>query len=392
MKHSNNRWSLLIYALVLVTISLTMATVILSSSVRLWLNHEYVNVKNKLSRVISDNARVIFKLARSLNSNGWGFTDIISCPTNVTMSWTTSTATWKGTFSTYLYADGTVTYCLWDYFWESVIVYMDSWNVDFPLAEYKWSLINLSTSWTSKIWDTNFSDSENTNIIFSGHNSSDDIDDNANSDNYTITSTWNTLYSYNFQDDDALHRKIKFWYVTPGTGFNSIFWSNEETTDYIDNNTNNNDSLNSKIGLSQNWILYLNINKRSDIYVYEFEKQAYSDFWELKILSKTEWVIDSGEWYIQNIWDVLSLSNAELGRTDYVFDFTAKDYAILIQNTTAEVLSYNLKWYDTVIGQDLYIVPIDDSDINLLKYLWNSIIIDDEQILITEEKEVVSSK
>jgi len=82
----------------------------------------------------------------------------------------------------------------------------------------------------------------------------------------------------------------------------------------------------------------------------------------------------------------------ETWRNDYNFDFINYDYAILLENTTSEVLSYNIKWYDNTTNKDLYIVPVDDSDDILLKYLGNSIVIDEEKRLISEQKEVVSSK
>ncbi len=388
MKHSLKRGSILIYALVLVTISLTMATIILSSSVTLSLNHNYVNIKNKLSRVISDNARVVFKLARSLNSNWWGFSDNLSCPTNFSMSG--STNSW--TVSTELYTDDSSIYCSWSHLSIPLKLYMNSWSTDFPLAEYGWSIVMLANSWSWKIGNLPFWDSDNTLIDFSSYDYTvwELLDDNANSDNFSVSSTGWELYNYGFQDDDALHRKIKFGYIAPGTGFNSIFWNNTKTSNYIDKNIYNGDSLNDKIGNTINWSLYLTLNKRSIVYLYQFNKEKYNKFNELKEISKLDGVLEAWEWYIQNNGWVISLSST--GGNDYVFDFATYDYAILLENTTNEVLSYNIKWYDNNSNKDIYIVPIDDSDEVLLKYLGNSIVIDDEKRLISEQKEVVSSK
>lgn len=390
MKESSKTWSILIYALVLVTISLTMATIILSTSVTLSLNHNYVNVKSKLSRVINDDARVLFKLAKTLNSNGWGFTDNLSCPQNITMSGTTN----SGTISTTLFADESSIYCSWSYLSQPLKLYLNSWSTDFPLAEYNGSIVLLINSWVWKVWSTTFSDGENTIIDFSWYDYTiwELYDDNANSDNYSISSTGSTLYYLNFQDDDALHRKIKFWYVWPWTGFNSIFWNNSKTNRYIDKNIHNWDALNSKIWVSNSGSLYLNIDKSSILYLYKFNKSKYDSFNELKIDEKLDWILTSGEWYIQNIGGTLSLSTASSGRNDYIFDFTANDYALLLKNTTNEVLSYNIKWFDNILNKDLYIVPVDDSESTLLKYLWNSIILDEENRLVYEQKEVVSSK
>ena len=396
MKHSFKRWSILIYALVLVTISLTMATIILSSSTTLSLNHDYINIKNKLSRVISDNARVVFKLARSLNSNWGGFTDNISCPWDilgvpaVSMSGSTN----SGTIETELYADDSSIYCSWTYLNQPLKIYFNSGSTDFPLAEYDWSLVTLTNSWSWKIWSLPFWDSDSTLIDFSwyDYSSTDGLDDNANSDNFSVNSTGWQLYNNGFQDDDALHRKIKFGYVTPWTGFNSIFWNNTKTSNYIDNNIYNGDSLNEKIWKTSSWSLYLTIDQRSNMYIYQFDKDKYNKFNELKYSNRFESTIDAWEWYIQNNLWVISLSSDETWRNDYNFDFINYDYAILLENTTSEVLSYNIKWYDNATNKDLYIVPVDDSDDILLKYLGNSIVIDEEKRLISEQKEVVSSK
>jgi len=390
MKVGSKKWSILIYALVLVTISLTMATILLSTSVTLSLNNTYVNVKSKLSRVSSDDARVIFKLAKTLNSNGGGFTDNLSCPTSVSMSG--STNSW--TISTSLFADESSIYCSGTYLSQPLKIYLNSWSTDFSLAEYDGSLITLANSWSWKKANLAFTDTDDTLLDFSWYDYTvgELQDDNANSDNYSVTSTGSELYNYNFQDDDALHRKIKFWYVGPWTGFNSIFWNNTKTSKYIDANTNNWDTLNSKIWLSHSWSLYLSVDQWAILYLYKFNKTKYNSFNELKIDEKLDWILTSGEWYIQNSGWILTLSAALSGRNDYIFDFTVNDYALLLENTTDEVLSYSIKWYDNILNKDLYIVPVDDSENTLLKYLWNSIIIDEEKRLVYEQKEVVSSK
>ncbi len=394
MKEKTYTGSILIYALVLVTISLTMATIILSSSVTLSLNHDYVNVKSKLSRVINDDARIIFKLAKDLNSNGSWFIDNLSCPQNISMSGSTS----SGTIMTSLFANESSIYCSWTYdngWWNGTLkIYLNSWSTDFPLAEYKWSIVSLINSWSWKVGKLAFSDWENTAIDFSWYDYmvSDWYDDNANSDNYSVSSTGAILYKYNFQDDDSLHRKIKFWYVWPETGFNSIFWNNTKTSKYIEKNINNSWSLNDLVGNSWSGSLYLNVDKNSILYLYKFNKIKYDSVNELKIDEKLDWILVSGEWYVQNSGWLLSLSSAPSWRSDYIFDFSANDYALLLENTTNEVLSYSIKWYDNTINKDLYIVPVDDSDDVLLKYLWNSIVLDEEKRLVFEQKEVVSSK
>ena len=94
------------------------------------------------------------------------------------------------------------------------------------------------------IWVNTFLDSDNTLISFSVSSLAwvDSIDDNFNSDNYQAGSTWNTYYPNNFQDDDNLARKLIYSYITPNSWFVNIFWSNSNIAEFINDNSNNNDS------------------------------------------------------------------------------------------------------------------------------------------------------
>lgn len=392
-------WSVLIYSLVLVTISLIMATIILKSSTTLSLNRSYINIKTKLSRVVSDNSRVVFKLAKELNSNGGWFVDTMSCPENFTMSGTT----FSWSISTSLYLDNWSNYCSGSYdngWWsKNLKIYYNTWFSDFVLAEYSWSLVNLVNSASWKKWNTQFSDSDNTLLDFSSYDydaiNIDGIDDNINSDDYKWSSTWSIVYPSGFQDDDDLHRKIKFWYISPNTGFNSIFWNNTKISKYIDNNINNSWAITNSISSTSTGVLFMNFDTESNMLFYKFDKQHFNTYGELKVLEKLHsTTIPVSEGFLQNNWGVLSLSgNLSSGPigNEYMFNFTEYDYALFLSNTSSWVLSYNIRWFDST-GSWLYIVPIDDSDPVMLKYLWNSMIIDDEWKLIYEQKEVISSK
>jgi hypothetical protein len=70
-----------------------MGLVILNLSIEIFNNNEYQNIIRKLSNNITYKANLAFKYSKLLNANGSGYTDLISCPTSVTMSGTTLAST-----------------------------------------------------------------------------------------------------------------------------------------------------------------------------------------------------------------------------------------------------------------------------------------------------------
>jgi hypothetical protein len=338
---------------------------------------------------IKSDGKILVDINREANSNGSWFIDNISCPswTSISMSWTTNI--W---FIWSILVNSGSIYCEWFYQANSLKIYFNAWFTDFVQADYNGSVVWL----TAGIWNSTFSDSDNTLIDFSSYTIStpDFYDDDFNSDNYMVTSTWNTstwtYYLNSFQDDDVLWRKTLFWYVSPDFWFKKVFWNTDKISKIINQNTNNNDSLNVKIWDVNAWILYFDIDKPSEIKTVIFDKNIYNQTNELISLWVLNWTLWAWIWYLQNNAWVLSLSNT-ITWNEYNFDFINNDYAIFLKSTGTWTLLYKIIW-ETLSWSWIYITSIDDSDNNIVKYLWNEILISDTGVFIAKETEMIYKK
>lgn len=260
-------------------------------------------------------------------------------------------------------------------------------------------------SWTSKwIWEREFNDTDTTLISFDTQWTGwdDGIDDNLNSDDYKVTSTWSVYYANGYQDDDVIPRKIIFWNVPVNTDLYNIFWNNYKTVDFIENNINNVDNINIKLGQVGSWTLYLDLytlwKYNYDLKILEFNRDDYKNKYTLLPIATSIWYnLSDFVWYIQksSTW-TLSLSRYKTWN-EYEFDFSVKDYWIYISNHDSENLSYRISWEvltsniaDTWSG--IYINPIDDSGTWTISVMSNHMIIGWEKNFIWENFIVTEAK
>lgn len=160
MKNSKKRASIFIYTIILINISLIIwyvvynNTYILDNNINIWKNAEEV-----FSQVL-DKANINIETVKKYNSNWNWFLDWISCPTNITMSWSTQMDTW---ISSNLVYDTWNLYCDWIYNWEDFRVYFDPNINDFYRALYKWEFVDLekTASTDISVWTSNISLSAN---------------------------------------------------------------------------------------------------------------------------------------------------------------------------------------------------------------------------------------
>lgn len=379
----------LIYVLFLVTLAVIFATILLNNNAFLFNITEYFDVDSKLYSNIKSDGKILVDINREFNSNGSWFIDNISCPssTSITMSWTIFT----DDIWTILVNSGSI-YCEWTYQSSPLKLYFNTWFTDIIEANYNGFIVWVTT-W---IWNTPFSDPDNTIIDFSSYiiTTPDLFDDDFNSDNYMVTSTWNTstwtYYLNSFQDDDVLWRKTLFWYVSPDFWFKKVFWNTNKTSKIINDNSNNNDLLNIKIWDVSSWILHFDIDKPSEMKLVKFDKNKYNNYNELLSLWRLNWILSAWIWYLQNNTWVLSLSSS-ITWNEYLFDFINNDYAVFLKSTWTGTLLYKITW-ETDSWTWIYITPIDDSDNNIVKYLWNEILINDTGIFIAKEIEMIYAK
>jgi hypothetical protein len=313
----------------------------------------------------------------------------VSCPQAWTISMSWSTVAWFAW--TTLINDGEV-YCSWSYLTYSLKLTFNTWTTDIVQAEW-WPYITSLTTW---VWDFVFWDADTTLIDFSAsaYLSGDWYDDDFDSDNYMATSTWNTstwtYYLDSYQDDDVSWRKTIFWYVALDFWYKKVFWNNSRTVAIIDENTNNNDNLNIKIWDVDSWVLHFDIDKPYFIKLVMFNKNKYIATNELVSLWTLDWSGLAWIWYLQNNAWVLSLSGW-ITWNEYVFDFLNNDYALFIKNNWTGALLYQVTW-ETTTGTWIYITPIDDSDSEIVRYIWNEILLDTDSRFVAKQTELIYKK
>lgn len=382
----NKKGTVLIYTLVLVFLSTIMATVIFNIAASLASNSDLQNISSRLSRWVLWKWDLAIKYTKTLNANGSWFVDNIWCPDNVTMSWTSLRTTW---ISTTLTSTWDLVYCQGTYNASDFKVYFNSWFTDLIYAEYDDDAVEVA-SW---IWLRDFFDSDGTSINFTASLplSPDGIDDNFNSDDYLVTSTGTTQYPDGFLDDDAKARKNIYGYVNPDGWYTNIFWSNMQTSAYVNNNPNNLDVFHETIWAANSAYMKLDANKSFKIRIYQFDRLEYA---ETKQLFSTG-TLNSDElawwiWYIQNNSWALSISTTKTWN-EYEFDFVQNDYAIFLLTTSTWALLYNIS-AETSTWTGIYINPIDDSGSEVIKVLANDMVIAWAWGFLTEQFEVIDFK
>ena len=158
----------------------------------------------------------------------------------------------------------------------------------------------------------------------------------------------------------------------------------------IDENTNNNDNLNIKIWDVDSWVLHFDIDKPYFIKLVMFNKNKYIATNELVSLWTLDWSGLAWIWYLQNNAWVLSLSGW-ITWNEYVFDFLNNDYALFIKNNWTGALLYQVTW-ETTTGTWIYITPIDDSDSEIVRYIWNEILLDTDSRFVAKQTELIYKK
>ena len=136
----NNKAGVFIYILLLINIWFIMSVMVynnsfvLSNNIDVWKNSQEIfsNIYNKWNIAIES--------VKKYNSNGNWFMDAISCPTNITMSG--STSSWTN-ISTSMVYDLWNIYCLWSYNWKNFRIYYNEEYQDFKNAYYEWDVVDI---------------------------------------------------------------------------------------------------------------------------------------------------------------------------------------------------------------------------------------------------------
>ncbi len=358
-----------------------MATVVLNIAVQLSIEYENRNIEISLASVINTKWDLTMKYAKDLNSTGSGFADILSCPTGITMSGTTVMSTWINTQIRYI-DDSIVCHAEAAHNGNNLDIFFNTEFNDIEFTQYDGSQIGVNSG--SLVWD--FSDTDNTRITLpgTGYFSADTIDDNFDSDNFSVSSTGSIFYPDWYFDNDSDAKLMSYWYVLEWSGLYNTFWSNTKIQQYIQANTNNTNSVHQTLWSTWSWYLELDINGDHTLFLYEIDKDIYNDSNEMLITS-----VLTGTWQSWGVWYLQQDLSIDTGTwSAYNFDFIGNDYALFIENTGSGALLYQIRWESSLTGSWIYLNPLSDSDPSIFSYLWSHVLIDDEGKLIGDMFEV----
>ena len=368
-------WTVLVYTMVLVILGVFMATVVLNVAIELSTEYEIRTLEVSLINTIQTKSDLAVKYARDLNETGSGYVDAIGCPDDITMSGATFRTTG---ISTTLRHTLSIPYCEWLHAGNSLELYFNSGATDIQYANFIWTQVSVNSSSQT----ATFSDIDSTyiDLTWSYPLVPDGIDDNFDSDNYTIFSSWSTLYPDVFIDNDVDARMNNYGYVVENSGPYNVLWTNKLMQDYIDSNTNNADGYHSTLSATGSWYLYVDIAASHKASLYKISKQDYINTNEIIVLDELIWEDQAANiWYFQDDMSIASGTGSA-----YVFDFINHDYALFLENTSTWALLYQIRAFDVNSGSGVYLTALVDDDDSVFSYFGNHVLIDDGRLIGTQ--------
>lgn len=202
----NKKWSVFIYVLMLINISLIIwyvvfnNTYILNNNINVWKNSEEVFLE------LSNKWNINIESVRQYNSNWQWFSDVISCPQNITMSWTTNMQTW---INSYMHYDYWTTYCYFEYNGDIWRIFFDEESQDFTDVYYG--------SWMVSI--------ENEAVV-----------EDVVVSNSTVIASWTTANSSNEQPIKSLDWNLSNQYLSTRVSWSNItynLWTDKKLSNII---------------------------------------------------------------------------------------------------------------------------------------------------------------
>lgn len=392
--NKNKKAGTFIYVLLLINITIVMGVVIfnnsiiLSNNINIWKNSEEVFLS------IYDKWNINIENVRKYNWNWNGYIDVISCPTNVTMSGTYNTwsliETWISTDM--VYVDWSI-FCRWYYNFDEFRIFYNSDYSDFVKAYYDWGessdIVDLKSPLKTNTW--NLLEEDWVLISSSSFESWSNPENAADSDPLTEFVSVSMKSAYiEFQLADSYN----IWKIVIEKDYNtsSVYW-NAWSISFFDSSYT--EIPNTKIQLSwmrrndyyevdlwNSWLLnkvqYIRIESIAanrkldvrDVYIYQ---QIVTDDWWLSV------VVDSPADYV---WEwVRTFNDPDL--TFISFDatwvwwwdgiddnFNSDDYRVTSHSDTN---TYYFPWFqdDDVIPRLTFFWNVENSQ-NYYNIFWNN--------------------
>lgn len=376
----NKKWNVFLYSVIFVWIAMTLSYIIFTNN-NIFLNTvDYQRYELKLTKNINNAAILAFKYNTYFNSDGEWFSGVLNCPPEVSLSWTT--ASWIiqtiNNFEISFDDIRDIFYCSWSNSSWSLQIYYDNNYLSFTWTSYSlWTIYSLSRDWLTYKWSVD--DIDNSIISFTSWTWISNIDNNMNSDDYRIFSTWNILYPGWKYDNDTDGRQLLYWYIDKFSWYYNTLWINDKWTNYIENNTNNTWWFVYTPLQIGSWFINLYTDNPSEIKLIEFNKDLFNSSKELKKINEYNLISSTwSQWFLSFSWDTLSLVSSTWSAS--FFDFINKDYWLFISFTWTNIsdssytLRYKIKAFDSDL-KPIYIVPINDTNPDKFTFFSQDIII-----------------
>ena len=140
------KWSILLYVMLLINIALVVWIVVYNNSYVIVNNIDVWNNQEEVFSNIYNKWNISIESVLKYNSNWEWFLDGISCPQDITMSWSENRATWIPTTQIYEYWK---VHCRWSYNGNDFKILYDDEVNDFTMAQYQWDVVNIiEAAWT----------------------------------------------------------------------------------------------------------------------------------------------------------------------------------------------------------------------------------------------------
>lgn len=248
---NQKKWNILLYVILLVNIVLIVWVVVFNNSFVVVNNIDLWNNQEEVFTNIYDKGHIVIDSVVKYNANGWWFLDGISCPSNVTMSWSTLSTSWMTTELVYEYG---IIHCVWTYQWQEFKIYYDAEINNFKNVLYDNEIIDIGTSTGTAItigttnialgqpvsWTAHYQSYKKTNAV-DGNDSTYFDSKRRKSDEYIKVDLWSEKEiwkiilkkpgSYSYWDWDSLTLKLYDGSDTIISNFTNIsfpiWWSHE---------------------------------------------------------------------------------------------------------------------------------------------------------------------
>lgn len=361
-----------------------MAVGILNLAQKLEADYNVRNLDIFFVDALKSQAELWLKYTKDMNQSWSWFHDTVWCPQDISFSGSTVTASWVDTI---LRNGSWFFYCSWNYDGDEFWVYFNPTTTDTEFLQFRSNEIFFrDANKTGTLWD---GDATYVDGTASFPLISDAIDDDYNSDNYRISSTGSILYPDGYTDDDSDARLKKFWYTSPGSSWNNVFWSYKKMQEYISENTNNIAPYR-LLDTATGWVMYIDVDTEFELQLIKIDRNSYDTIKQLKVLES----FTSATWSTASIWylqDDMTLAE-NITWNEYIFDFTSFDYALFIKNNhPSNTLFYQIELKDTS-WVPIYHVPIHDDSDTFVSYLAGFLKISEKWFIIGQTDEIFQLK